>query len=126
MDLAQAFLNANAKAQLAVLPHFSNKTTEEQLTPAPWLQKVISQKEKAKWTDAQTIIHFRNALRGTRACKLVQQFRAPGSEYSLWNNFKTNLKWTSAQPQQILQWSSKLQTLNKLKMNQCWTISAEA
>ena len=34
MNAAQAFMNANAAAQLAVLPHFSNNSTEDQFTPA--------------------------------------------------------------------------------------------
>ena len=57
MDTAQAFMNKHATAQLAVLPYFSNKNTEDQFTPAQWLQKVISHKEAAQWTDAQTITH---------------------------------------------------------------------
>ena len=64
MNATEAFLNANAAAQLAVLPHLSNKSTENQFTPAQWLQKVISHKAVAHWTDAQKITHFRNALRG--------------------------------------------------------------
>ena len=63
-------MNAKAAAQLAVLPHFSNTNTEHQFTPAKWLQKVISHKEAAQWTDAQTISHFRNALRGTSTSAL--------------------------------------------------------
>ena len=41
MDAAQTFPNANAAALLAV--HF--KSTEDQFTPAQWLQEVINRKE---------------------------------------------------------------------------------
>ena len=36
MDAAQAFMNANAATQLAVLPHFFNKNTDDQFIPAQW------------------------------------------------------------------------------------------
>ena len=71
MDAAQAYMNANAPAQLAALPHFSNKRAEKQFPPAQWLQKVIIHIEAAQWTGPQTITHFRKH----KCPQLVQQFR---------------------------------------------------
>ena len=88
MDAAQAFLNANAAAQLAVLPHFSNKSAEDQFTPAQWLQKVISHKEAAQWTDLQTITHFRNALRGTSALNWFNSLEHLGVNIAEWASVK--------------------------------------
>jgi len=92
MDAAQAFLNANAAAQLAVLPHFSNKSSEDQFTPAQWLQKVISHKEAAQWTDLQTITHFRNALRGTSALNWFNSLEHLGVNITVWANVKTRFE----------------------------------
>ena len=92
MDAAQAFMNANAAAQLAVLPHFSNKSSEDQFTPAQWLQKVISHKEAAAWTDAQTITHFRNALRGTSALNWFNSLEHLGINVTVWDNIKTRFE----------------------------------
>ena len=92
MDAAQAFLNANAAAQLAVLPHFSNKSSEDQFTPAQWLQKVISHKEAAQWTDLQTITHFRNALRGTSALNWFNSLEHLGVNIAVWANVKTRFE----------------------------------
>ena len=61
---AQNFFNAHAAAQLAVLPQFSNKLSDDKFTAAQWLAKVINHKEGAQWNDAQTITHVRNAFRG--------------------------------------------------------------
>ena len=92
MDAAQAFLNANAAAQLAVLPHFSNKSSEDQFTPAQWLQKVISHKEAAQWTDLQTITHFRNALRGTSALNWFNSLEHLGVNIAEWASVKTRFE----------------------------------
>jgi hypothetical protein len=92
MDAAQAFLNANAAAQLAVLPHFSNKSTEDQFTPAQWLQKVISHKNAAQWTDLQTITHFRNALRGTSALNWFNSLEHLGVNVAVWADIKTRFE----------------------------------
>ena len=92
MDAAQAFLNANAAAQLAVLPHFSNKSSEDQFTPAQWLQKVISHKEAAQWTDLQTITHFRNALRGTSALNWFNSLEHLGVNVAVWAEVKTRFE----------------------------------
>ena len=92
MDAAQAFLNANAAAQLAVLPHFSNKSSEDQFTPAQWLQKVVSHKEAAQWTDLQTITHFRNALRGTSALNWFNSLEHLGVDITVWANVKTRFE----------------------------------
>ena len=92
MDAAQAFLNANAAAQLAVLPHFSNKSSEDQFTPAQWLQKVISHKEAAQWTDLQTITHFRNALRGTSALNWFNSLEHLGVNVAVWADIKTRFE----------------------------------
>ena len=40
----QLFINAQAGAQLAVLPTFSNVFKDENFTPTQWLQKVINHK----------------------------------------------------------------------------------
>ncbi len=61
---AQNFFNPQAAAQLAILPQFSNKLSEETFTAAQWLAKVVNHKERAQWNDAQTIKHERNAFRG--------------------------------------------------------------
>ena len=92
MEAAQAFLNANAAAQLAVLPHFSNKSTEDQFTPAQWLQKVISHKQAAQWTDLQTITHFRNALRGTSALNWFNSLEHLGVNIAEWASIKTRFE----------------------------------
>ena len=64
VDAAQNFFNAHAAAQLAILPQFSNKIADDKFTAAQWLAKVLNHKQGADWTDAQTITHVRNALRG--------------------------------------------------------------
>ena len=58
-----ALNNAAANAQLTVLPSFSNNEKEDKYTATQWLEKVCLHKAGATWTDAQTITHFRNALR---------------------------------------------------------------
>ena len=58
-----ALNNAPANAQLTVLPAFSNIEKEDKFTATQWLQKVCLHKEGATWTDAQTVTHFRNAMR---------------------------------------------------------------
>jgi hypothetical protein len=63
-DNAQNFFNAHSIAQLAILPQFSNKLSDDKFTAAQWLSKVINHKEGAQWTAAQTITHVRNAFRG--------------------------------------------------------------
>ena len=68
MDLAaqaQLFLNAQAAAQLAVLPTFSNDPKEDKYTASQWLQKVLIHKAGARWDDQQMITHVRNAFRGS-------------------------------------------------------------
>ena len=64
-DAAQNFFNAHAAAQLAILPQFSNKFDKDKFTAAQWLAKVTNHRLGADWTDAQTITHVRNALRGS-------------------------------------------------------------
>ena len=63
-DIQQTLHLATTNAQLAILPTFSNNLTEDRTSPTEWLQKVLNNKQGANWTDAQTITHFRNALRG--------------------------------------------------------------
>jgi hypothetical protein len=63
-DNAQKFFNAHAAAQLAILPQFSNKLSDDKCTAAQWLAKVINHKDGAQWNDAQTITHVINAFRG--------------------------------------------------------------
>ena len=62
---AQNFFNAHASAQLAILPQISNKLEADKFTAAQWLAKVTNHRLGADWTDAQTITHVRNALRGS-------------------------------------------------------------
>jgi hypothetical protein len=52
-DTSQSFFNAHAAAQLAILPQFSNKLSDDKFTAAQWLTKVINHKEGAQWNDAQ-------------------------------------------------------------------------
>ena len=60
---AQALLNAQMQASLASLPTFSNSEKEDKFTARAWLDKVLLHKQAAQWDNAQTITHFRNALR---------------------------------------------------------------
>ena len=69
---AQLFINAQAAAQLAVLPTFSNVYQDDNFTPTRWLNKVINHKNRAAWTDAQTITHVKNAFRG----ELIEWFNS--------------------------------------------------
>ena len=62
-DAQQLFLNAQAAAQLAVLPTFSNVYKDDNFTATQWLQKVLNHKTGAGWTDEQTITHVRNPFR---------------------------------------------------------------
>ena len=43
-DAQQLFLNAQAAAQLAVLPTFSNVFKDNNFTATQWLQKVLNHK----------------------------------------------------------------------------------
>ena len=85
---AQLFINAQAAAQLAVLPTFSNVFEDDNFTPTQWLSKVINHKNGAAWTDAQTITHVKNAFRGD----LIDWFNslsALGIDNTNWDNVKT-------------------------------------
>ena len=92
MDAAQAFMNANTTAQLAVLPHFFSNSTEDQFTPAQCLQKVISHKDVAQWTDAQTRAHFRNSLRCPSALNWFNSLEHLGVDTTVWNYMKTRFE----------------------------------
>ena len=99
---AQLFLNAQAAAQLAVLPTFSNIFKDDNFTPTQWLQKVINHKTGAAWTDEQTITHVRNAFRGD----LIDWFdslSALGIDVAVWATSKRHLKPTSEQHHQLHQ-----------------------
>ena len=62
--MGQAFQAAAINAQLIALPIFSDNVKEDKLTAKQWLEKVIINKTGGNWNDAQTLTHFRNALRG--------------------------------------------------------------
>ena len=62
--LAQALQAAALNAQLSVMPTFSDNVKEDRLTAKEWLEKVQINRTGGGWTDAQTLTHFRNALRG--------------------------------------------------------------
>ena len=51
-----ALTNAQANAQLTILPAFSNNKKEKKLSATQWLQKVCQHREGAGWTNAQTVI----------------------------------------------------------------------
>ena len=87
-DNAQIFMNAQAAAQLAVLPKFSNVFKEDNFTPSQWLQKVINHKNGAAWTDAQTITHVKNALRG-EVIDWFDSLQAFDIDTQNWNEIKT-------------------------------------
>ena len=62
VNAQQLFIKAQAAAQLAVLPTFSNVFKDDNLTPTQWLQKVIDHKTGAAWTDEQTITHVMHSV----------------------------------------------------------------
>ena len=85
---AQIFMNAQAAAQLAVLPKFSNVFKEDNFTPSQWLQKVLNHKNGAAWTDAQTITHVKNAFRG-EVIDWFDSLKAFDINTQNWNEVKT-------------------------------------
>ena len=88
---AQNFFNAHAAAQLAILPQFSNKLSDDKFTAAQWLAKVINHKEGAQWNDAQTITHVRNAFRGP----LIDWFdsiQALGVDIRVWDEIQARFE----------------------------------
>ena len=90
-DAQQLFLNAQAAAQLAVLPTFSNVYKDDNFTATQWLQKVINHKNGAGWTDEQTIMHVRNAFRGD----LIDWFdslASLGIDSRVWDNVRTTFE----------------------------------
>ena len=90
-DAQQLFLNAQAAAQLAVLPTFSNVLKDDNFTATQWLQKVLNHKTGAGWTDEQTITHVRNAFRGD----LIDWFDllgALGIDSKVWDNVKKSFE----------------------------------
>jgi hypothetical protein len=54
---------ATTKAQLAILPTFSNDSREDKTSSTECLQKLINNEKGSGWTNLQTETHFRNALR---------------------------------------------------------------
>ena len=89
VDPAQAFFNATAAAQLAILPHFSNNVKDDNYTPSQWLDKVLSHKEAGHWTDEQTIAHVRNAFRGNQVLKWFSSLQVLGIDIKVWANIQT-------------------------------------
>ena len=92
----QLFINAQAAAQLAVLPTFANVFKNDNFTPMQWLQKVINHKSGAAWTDEQTITHVRNAFKGD-LIDWYDSLASLGIYTAVWNNVTTHLKWTLEQ-----------------------------
>ena len=101
-DAQQLFLNAQAAAQPAVLPTFSNIYKDDNFTATQWLQKVINHKTGAAWTDEQTITHVRNAFRGD----LIDWFDSLASlniDSRIWDNVKTSFETDLRAVPQLLQ-----------------------
>ena len=90
-DAQQLFLNAQAAAQLAVLPTFSNVLKDDNFTATQWLQKVLNHKTGAGWTDEQTITHVRNAFRGD-LIDWYDSLAALGIDSKVWDNVKTSFE----------------------------------
>ena len=85
---AHLFINAQAAAQLAVLPTFSNIFKDDNFISIQWIQKVINHKTGAAWTDEQTIAHVRNPFRGD-LIDLFNSLRSLGIDTAIWDNIKT-------------------------------------
>ena len=90
-DNAQNFFNAHAAAQLAILPQFSNKLSDDKFTAAQWLAKVINHKEGAQWNDAQTITHVRNAFRGP-LLDWFDSIQALGVDIRVWDQIQARFE----------------------------------
>jgi hypothetical protein len=90
-DAQQLFLNAQAAAQLAVLPTFSNVFKDDNFTATQWLQKVLNHKNGAGWTDEQTITHVRNAFRGD-LIDWYDSLAALGIDSKVWDNVKNSFE----------------------------------
>ena len=52
-DYAQKNFNAHAAAQLAILPQFSNKVSEDKFTAAQWLAKVVNHSKEQTGTTSR-------------------------------------------------------------------------
>ena len=87
-DQAQLFINAQAAAQLAVLPTFSNVFKDDNFTSSQWLQKVLNQKIEAAWTDKQTVTHVRNAFRGD-LMDWFDSLHFLGIDTTVWENIRS-------------------------------------
>jgi hypothetical protein len=90
-DNAQNFFNAHAAAQLAILPQFSNKLSDDKFTAAQWLAKLINHKEGAQWNDAQTITHVRNAFRGS-LLDWFDSIQALGMDIRVWDQIQARFQ----------------------------------
>ena len=90
-DQQQQIINAQQAVQLAVLPPFSNKPTEDRFTATQWLQKVLLHKAGATWTDRQAITHFRNALRGN-VIDWFDTLADFGVDSNVWENVQTRFE----------------------------------
>ena len=87
-DQAQLFINAQAAAQLAVLPTFSNVFKDDNFTSSQWLQKVLNHKIEAAWTDKQTVTHVRNAFRGD-LMDWFDSLHFLGIDTTVWENIRS-------------------------------------
>jgi hypothetical protein len=84
---AQNFFNAHTVAQLAILPQFSNKLSDDKFTVVQWVAKVINHKEGAQWNDAQTTKHVRNAFRGP-LLDWFDSIQALGMDIRVWDQIQ--------------------------------------
>ncbi len=90
-DNAQNFFNAHAAAQLAILPQFSNKLSDDKFTAALWLAKVINHKEGAQWNNAQKITQVRNAFRGP-LLDWFDSIQALGVDIRIWEQIQARFE----------------------------------
>ena len=87
----QQFIHAQQAVQLSILPSFSNRLSADKFSPTQWLQKVLTHKSGARWTDEQTITHFRNALRD----KVIDWFDTLadyGLDTTVWETIQTQFE----------------------------------
>jgi hypothetical protein len=82
-EMQQALQMATTNSQLAILPN----------NPKEWLQKLLNNKQGAGWTDIQTVIHFRNAIRG-EVLKWYNALPLMDVDNLVWKMQKPSLKMT--------------------------------
>jgi hypothetical protein len=87
-EMQQALQVATTNAQLAILSTFSNNPKDDNSSATEWLQKLLINKQGAGWTDIQTVIHLRNAIRG-EVLKWYIALPLMDVDHLLWENVKT-------------------------------------